>query len=509
MTRSLLFIALLGASWGTATTASAGPPPPPPAPDGPDDADEVELEPDADPEEPDGAADDVADSAPDEEEPVAEASPAPEEATDADATDTETTSKSDTTNEATTPPLKGGKKRHYDFTHYEPPQEEEDPDGEEKAKHPLSSKYLTISGYLQPQYSYRVRKNARPRDQREFGAQQTRAGLLFSGNVLPRWSYRTHFVLGSNVTRVVTDAETADIDGDGTTETINLRSELVPGLRVEELWVNFRPIEAESKSGMEVFALDLRMGQVRVPFSSQNRTQNNSLLFPRRSQPVQAFLVGSDLGAEAAMDFADSRVELSGAVFNGTGFSVERRNRRGPLYLGRLDISPLGKMYDCECDLERSKFKFSVGTGLLYSPFKIFDDAGNDTLTRARDLLASASIRVAFLGFFAQGEFLRRQLTDNLSSRPFLNTGAHGQLTYFIPLIKNFGLGPVANFGWTATEESVRPQQRYFTQDGIAFYLSNQHRLDAVRILLLYEGEWRVTEQESAQGGTMQVQIKF
>ncbi len=505
MTRSLFLIALLSC-WGAATTAWAGPPPPPPPPDD-ETSDDVEIDPEPDSETP-------SEPEPAEAEPELEPEePKPSEVSSGDPEAEPTTVETKSEAEASTPPLEGGKKRHYDFTHYQPPAEDEDEDEDEDAdgpkRHPLSSKYLTISGYLQPQYSYRVRKNARPRDQREFGAQQTRAGLIFSGHVLPRWSYRTHFVLGSNVTRVVTGAETTDIDGDGTTEAIDLRSELVPGLQVEQLWVNYRPVEAESKSGMEVFALDLRIGQMRVPFSSQNRTQNNSLLFPRRSQPVQAFLVGSDLGAEAAMDFADQRVELSGAVFNGTGFAVERRNRRGPLYLGRLDVSPLGKMYDCECDLERSKFKFSVGAGLLYSPFRIFDDAGNDTLTRARDLLASASVRVAFLGFFAQAEFLRRQLTDNLSSRPFINTGAHGQLTYFIPLIKNFGMGPVANFGWTATEEAVRPLQRYFTQDGIAFYLSNQHRLDAVRILLLYEGEWRVTEQESAQGGTMQVQIKF
>lgn len=500
MTRPLLLIALLS-SWGAAGTAWAGPPPPPPPPQETDEPDDVEIdpEPEVDAAEP---VTEEPDASPDTEEPIEEEPPV------ADASATDEPAEEQAEVETSKPQLKGGQKRRYEFAHPEPPPPEE-PDEDERPKHALDTKYLTISGYLQPQYSYRVRKNARPRDQREFGAQQTRAGLIFKGNVLPRWSYRTQFVLGSNVTRVITDAETTDIDGDGTTEAINLRSELVPGLRVEEVWVNYRPVEAESKKGMEIFALDLRMGQMRVPFSSQNRTQNNSLLFPRRSQPVQAFLVGSDLGAEAAMDFADERLEISGAVFNGTGFSVERRNRRGPLYLGRIDISPLGKMFDCECDLEAGGPKFSVGAGLLYSPFRVFDDAGNDTLTRARDLLASASVRVAMFGFFAQAEFLRRQLTDNLSNRPFINTGAHGQLTYFIPVFKNFGMGPVANFGWTASEEAVRPLQRYFTQDGIAFYLSNQHRLDAVRILLLYEGEWRVTEQESAQGGTMQVQIKF
>ena len=370
------------------------------------------------------------------------------------------------------------------------------------------SKYLTLEGYLQPQYTFRVRQNARPRDQREFGADATRAGLLVHGHVLPRWSYRVHIVIGARIINLVSDVEPVDYEGDGSVDGIYQRKELVPGLGIEELWVDYQPVAYKPKK-LEIVSLDLTLGQIRVPFSAQNQTQNYSLLFPRRSQPSLAFLAQSDLGGQVQLGFADKRVLVLGGVFNGTGLAVQRDNTRGPMYAARIEVAPLGVMPYAESDLERGPFRFSVGSGVLYRPFRIFDDAGNDTLTRARDLLASASVRASVLGFFAAAEFMRRQITDNLSSRPFVNTGAYGLFTFFFPVYRNVGMAPLASFGWTATDESFSPYQRYFTEDGLAFYIANERRLDAVRVLLLYQGEWRTTEQEAAQGGAIQVQVKF
>lgn len=392
----------------------------------------------------------------------------------------------------------------------EPEPSAEEGKAEEDKPSPFKSKYLSIEGYIQPQYTYRVRRGARPRDQQEFGAQQTRAGLIFSGNVLPKWSYRAHIVVGSQITRVVTDVDGVDYEGDGSTDNIVTRSSLVPGLELEQLWVNYRPVEVSSAKGMEIIELNLKLGQMRVPFSKQNRTQNNSLLFPRRNQAVTSFLVSSDLGGLVEAGFADHRVSLSGGVFNGTGLAVNRDNRRGPLWSAQLEVAPLGALGGYESALELNKKpRFAIGTGMLYSPYQLFDSAGNDTLTRARDLLLSGSAKFVMHGFYLQGEFIRRQVTDNLSSRPFLSTGAYGQLSYAIPAGKKLFIAPLGNFGWTASEQAVDPLNRYFTSDGLAFYLPNERALDAVRVSLLYQGEWLVDEGESAQGGTLQVQLKF
>ncbi len=385
----------------------------------------------------------------------------------------------------------------------------EDEEAQEKPS-PFKSEYLSIEGYIQPQYTYRVRRGARPRDQQEFGAQQTRAGLIFSGTVLPKWSYRAHIVVGSQITNVLTDVDVVDYEGDGAGDDLVATSALVPGLELEQLWVNYAPVAVSSSKGMEIFALNLKLGQMRVPFSKQNNTQNNSLLFPRRNQAVTSFLVSSDLGGLVEAGFADRRLSLSAGVFNGTGLAVNRDNRRGPLWSGQVEVAPLGALGGYESALELNKKpRFAIGAGLLYSPYRLFDTAGNDTLTRARDLLLSGSAKFVMHGFYLQSEFIRRQVTDNLSSRPFLSTGAYGQLSYAIPAGKKLFIAPLGNFGWTVSEQAVQPLDRYYTTDGIAFYLPNERQLDAVRVSLLYEGEWRVDEGESAQGGTLQVQLKF
>jgi len=390
------------------------------------------------------------------------------------------------------------------------PASEEKPDEDEPKPSRFKSEHLTIEGYIQPQYTYRVRRGARPRDQQEFGAQQTRAGLIFRGNVLSKWSYRAHIVVGSQITRVLTDVDAVDYEGDGSADNLVTRSSLVPGLELEQLWVNYRPVAVSSPKGMEIIELNLKLGQMRVPFSRQNRTQNNSLLFPRRNQAVTSFLVSSDLGGLVEAGFADKRVSLSGGVFNGTGLAVNRDNRRGPLWSAQLEVAPLGALGGYESALELNKKpRFAVGAGMLYSPYQLFNSAGDDTLTRARDLLLSGSAKFVMHGFYLQGEFIRRQVTDNLSSRPFLSTGAYGQLSYAIPAGKKLFIAPLGNFGWTASEQAVDPLNRYFTTDGLAFYLPNERQLDAVRVSLLYQGEWLVDEGESAQGGTLQVQLKF
>jgi hypothetical protein len=370
------------------------------------------------------------------------------------------------------------------------------------------SKYLTISGYVQPQYTYRVRENARPRDQREFGAGATRAGIIFSGEPISRWTYTVHLVIGAQIVNAITGVDPVDRDGDGVIDDVATRSELAPGLFIEELSVNYRPVDYKPQD-VTFVSLDLKLGQLRIPFTAANRSPNAALMFPRRSAPNNVFLFGTDLGGLASLGIYDNRVEVSGGVFNGTGLAIGESNERGALYATRVDVNPLGGFPFAEGDLGRGPFRFGLGGGLLYFPSRLFDDAGNDTRTRARDLRASASARMSVRGLYLQAEFLRRQRTDSLSSLPFLATGAYGQGSYFFPVYRNFGMAPVGRFGWTRLDESFDPRNTYYAEGGLAFYLGNDERPDVMRFLLQYLGEWRVDEDESAQGAAMQLQLTF
>jgi hypothetical protein len=270
---------------------------------------------------------------------------------------------------------------------------------------------------------------------------------------------------------------------------------------------------------MEIIGWNIRVGQMRAPISRQNQIQNNFLLFPRRSNAVgnvfSSNRVGQttldpDIGAMTEVAFADERARITGGIFNGTGFAINEANERGPFYVTRLDIEPLGKLEASEGHLRPSKkFLFGVGGAFGYRPYRVFDPIGNDTLTRVRDLYGNAAAYIALYGLHVQAEFLRRQTTDNLSSRPVINTGAYGQAAYFIPLPKRIHLAPQGAYGYVLIDSASNPQQRTFAQAGLSVYLGNEFRDDAVRILGMYIGEWRREEQESAQGGSLQLQIKF
>ena len=95
----------------------------------------------------------------------------------------------------------------------------------------------------------------------------------------------------------------------------------------------------------------------------------------------------------------------------------------------QLGATPIVEPRDgnAENDIEHGPFRIGAGGGILYFPSRVFDSAGNDTSARLRDLRLSASLRMAFKGIYAQGEFFRRQETDSLSSRPTIATGAYGQ----------------------------------------------------------------------------------
>jgi hypothetical protein len=257
--------------------------------------------------------------------------------------------------------------------------------------------------------------------------------------------------------------------------------------------------------------LELTAGQLRIPFTAQNRSPNSAQVFPRRSAPNNVFLFGTDLGGLLSFSIFEERLELSGGVFNGTGRAAGESNERGALYAGRFDINPLGGFDFKDTDLERGKFRFGVGGGILYFPSRVFDSAGQATESRARDLRMSGSVRMAVKGFSLQAEVFRRQRTDSLSSLPEIATGAYAQSSVYVPVYRMLGLAPAGRFGWTALDQSFDPRTTYHAEGGLAIYLGNEKTQvrDMFKLIAQYTGEWRVTEQENAHGVSIQTQLKF
>ena len=128
-----------------------------------------------------------------------------------------------------------------------------------------------------------------------------------------------------------------------------------------------------------------------------------------------------------------------------------------------------------------------------------------------RTVFASLSARVKVGGLYAQAEVLRRQRTDNLSSRPIIATGGYAQGSYYVPVKANvLGLSPIARAGLTVEDQSFEPRTSILTEAGAAIYWHRGSTAnDTIKLIVQYFGEQRITEGEDAYGLTTQMQLQF
>ena len=97
--------------------------------------------------------------------------------------------------------------------------------------------------------------------------------------------------------------------------------------------------------------LNLRTGQLKVPFSLQELIPDFYQGFIERSLAVLAFSVGRDIGLSGSSTFADRKATLQAGVFNGSG-EGRLHQTKGMLYAVRGAFEPLGevKMYENSFD---------------------------------------------------------------------------------------------------------------------------------------------------------------
>ena len=74
-------------------------------------------------------------------------------------------------------------------------------------------------GYVSPHFQAVTRPNARPADQSRIGMTKSKAGIIFSGKVVPVWHFNIHFVVGSDTFDALTRASPVD-GNDGTTDSV-------------------------------------------------------------------------------------------------------------------------------------------------------------------------------------------------------------------------------------------------------------------------------------------------
>jgi hypothetical protein len=362
-----------------------------------------------------------------------------------------------------------------------------------------SARTIHISGYVQPQFGIRYRPGEVPRDRTDYSADQTRAGVVVDGAPIEGWGYALHVVIGGGIVDAVS-GEAVDSDGDGDPDEVSFLSRAQTGIELERAAVDWDPTEN----------IGLSAGQMRIPFTVESQIANTSLMFPNRSAANEVFLRGSDLGALARLSLRGGRLRMAAGVWSGTdATSAVEEDARGPLYAVRADIDPMGPLATGGRDRVGGPFRIGVGAGVLYYPATTYDAAGFEG-PRIRDLRASVSARAAVHGFYIQGELLRRQRTDSLSSRPALATGAYGQASYYIPVGKSVAISPIARLGWSVEDQSFDPRETMWTEAGASLHLRTDRRdPDDMRLTLQYLGERRLSERESAHGAVAQIQLTW
>jgi hypothetical protein len=361
---------------------------------------------------------------------------------------------------------------------------------------------VELGGYFTPGFGFRHRPDATPADGWEHGF-FAEAGLVVTAQPFESWTGTLEVAFDPESFEAATDVELFDLVGDQSDLGLRISTEKVPGISLEEATVDFTP--------WPFFGIEA--GVLRIPFSVEQQIANTELMFPNRAPPNEAFQSGADIGALVHTSLLEGVVEGSFGVFNGSslGFGgVQDVVARGVVLALRADVNPFGAFPFVEGDTEVGPFRLGIGWGGMYRPATLYDEETGQERTAITDLRMAASLRMAVRGFYVAVEYLRRQQTDELSSRPEINDGAFAQASFFFRVTDGFGLEPIARLGFIADDESFDTRLTGWIDAGLSLYpRADAEEPDRLRLSVQYLGERHFTEGEEAHGLATSVRLQF
>ena len=355
---------------------------------------------------------------------------------------------------------------------------------------------IDISGYLLPQFEVVSIPSALPRDKTQYGARGTRAGFAFYGSPWPEFSYLAHVVVSPAGTENLTLLSPGTQPSVGFTVSTATQT----SIEIEQASVGYRPASW----------FLVQTGLLRVPFSLGQTTPIPEQMFPFRPPVTGEFQSGSDASILTTFNLFDQKLLLNAGMFLGTSLGALNPNQtvRGPAFLGSVVAQPLGEMSMREGDEKRGPFRFAFGVGTIYRRAKAFDTTGYEA-SSFDDVRFSAWARASFKGFYAQGEYLRRLRTDDLSGRPQKSEGGYGEASYFQP-IGTVGLAPMIRAGTIQTSADFSPLKFTSFEAAIAFFpRAKEAEPEKLRILIEYLAATTSPLDETEHEGLVQLQLEF
>jgi len=352
-----------------------------------------------------------------------------------------------------------------------------------------------ISGYVSPAFNITLRPGAREVDFLDVGIRSSKAGLIFYGRPVDKWRFKVDLVIGHDLFDALASVDLVDTNNDGDPDRVATTTVQAISSIVEETSITWAPAKE----------FHVRLGRLRIPFTSQSQSHFMTLMFPSRAEVNEVFLRGTDLGGLGEWNLGEGKFRGSVGLFNGTNLAAGSGNVKGVLITGRMDLNPLGDFEFSESRVTGGPFLLGVGAGIVYNPYNSYDSAGvRDVLVN--DLRASVSLRMAVGGVYFVTEGLFRRQVDSLTDRPLTDAGAYAQLGVYAPA----GVEPAVRAGWAGQDLSFDARHTVWAEGGLNFYPARtDERPDAIKFTILYLGEFRLTEREYAHGAMVRAQVKF
>jgi phosphate-selective porin OprO/OprP len=180
----------------------------------------------------------------------------------------------------------------------------------------------------------------------------------------------------------------------------------------------------------------VQAGQFKVPLGRQRLTSSGSQQFVDRSDVIDEFTPGRDVGVQVQGRLASGGVEYRAGVFNGAGENTWS-HQGGLQYAGRLMVQPVGDVEYSESDLE------FVATPRLSIAANVETSDGCDNAEGGRQVVLGADVDFRYRGLSLRGEvFVRalRDVADGSGSHGFVVQGGYFVVPRMLEIGGRFGM---------------------------------------------------------------------
>jgi len=221
-----------------------------------------------------------------------------------------------------------------------------------------------------------------------------------------------------------------------------------------ETYLNYRLIDE----------VQIKVGQMKTPFTRQELTSDGALQFVDRSIVVDAFKPTYDIGAMLNGKIANGLAYYYAGVFGGGG-QTSTRNTNDNMFVARAVVNPLGDMTSYEADLDGSaKPLLSIGGNYFRNTLNKTTTTSGSTTTNTLDNTLSnyatssgwlgkglatisptgttidkidvdsygADLAFKWMGLSLQGEYLLGQAESQSSNKLLRAQGFYAQAGYMI-----------------------------------------------------------------------------